>query len=107
MLNLTNPRTEADCPNWPSGRRRVHAKFWCETNNRGTRVNRVTTGKPARTNYYLKALIVDGDDGRTYIIAHTRYNQMVLISGTLKDIQYFYSDESKEMYEQIRGLLYN
>jgi hypothetical protein len=48
-------------------------------------------------------MIVDGDDGRTYIIARTEHNQAVVIPGTLKTTEYFY--EGSPEYDMIRALL--
>ena len=104
MLQLSNPRDEATVEDWPSGKRRVTAIFALETNRRGVRCNRVTTGKPKATTYYRRMVICDGDDGRIYLAAITDYGQYVLIPGTLKTTEYFYERENVEMCEQIRRL---
>jgi len=100
MIQLTNPRTEATIENWPYGRKQVTANFEVEANKRGERVKRTTTGKPKATTYYAKCRIVDGDDGRTYVLAQTEFGQIVLIPGTLKTTEYFYSDsEAYALYK--------
>jgi hypothetical protein len=70
MTTYSNPRMEAVVENWPSGRNRVTAKFVIEvdTKNRRERACRTTTGETKKLTYAHKARIVDGDDGRTYIV---------------------------------------
>ena len=73
---FSNPRKSATIDGWPSGRMRVQAKFEVEKHpTRGERVSRVTQTKnlmgwnaPHRTTYAEKFFIVDGDDGRTYML---------------------------------------
>lgn len=104
MLQLSNPRIDAIVNDWPSGSRRVRVTFAVEgKKSRGERVARVTTGKPKRTTYYLKIRIVDGDDGRIYLLGLTEYNQIVVVPGTLTALQYFH-DASPE-FESYRKLL--
>lgn len=93
MIKLSNPRREARIEDWPSGRNRVTAVFAVEANNRGERVTRTTTGKPKATIYYRKVCIVDGDDDRTYVLGKTEFDQIVLIPGTLKTVEYFREDD--------------
>lgn len=103
MIKLSNPRREAEINDWPHGKQRVVALFNVESNNRGERVARITTGKPKFTTYHTRMLIVDGDDGRTYFIGSTEYDQMVLIPGTMKGTKYFYPEDPE--YAQIKQLL--
>ena len=74
MLNYSNPRLEATFPDWPlGGNRRGECRFFTETHpKRGMRVGRITTGKPKYHTYHDAACIVDGDDGRTYILEHAK-----------------------------------
>ena len=102
MIQLSSPRDRAVIENWPSGKHRVTALFESQTNKRGTRIRRTTTGKPKATNYYTAAVLVDGDDGRTYVLALTAYEQIVLIPGTLKGTQYFNDgDDEYEIYKPL------
>lgn len=72
----SNPRLEAVYDDWPSGRHRTTAIFTIERDpRRGERGTRRTlhpeTGRPSAPKlltYGDKARIVDGDDGRTYIL---------------------------------------
>lgn len=83
MTNYSNPRMEAVIENWPSGARRVTAEFHIETidNKVGhlERAVRVTTGKPVKLTYARRMRIVDGDDGRTYIVAASQYAGGVVV----------------------------
>jgi hypothetical protein len=110
MLKLSSPRREVVVEDWPSGRHRVTASFQVEAKDRkGERVVRTTTdsigrvSKPKRTTYHLKIRLVDGDDGRVYVLGITEYGQVVLIPGTLKTAKYFYPED--EEYGAYRALL--
>jgi hypothetical protein len=68
-MNYSNPRTEAVIEDWPSGKNRTTATFTVERNpKRGERAVRVTVGKPKVLTFAKQARIVDGDDGKTYIL---------------------------------------
>ncbi len=73
-LVFINPRTVAEFDDWPSGAHRVKCKFYMESNKRGLRILRQTQDKhgrwckPKTTSYSGPAAIVDGSDGRTYIL---------------------------------------
>lgn len=72
-LTYTNPRTGAEFNDWPlGGSRRGYCKFHVEKHNkRGWRVGRTTTGKTKYHTYGGPACIVDGSDGRTYVLQHS------------------------------------
>lgn len=89
----SNPTTERTINDWPFGRNeRATAKFWIEVHpTRGERACRVTvdplTGKqfqPKKLTFAAKARIVDGNDGRTYIIEKTRYGFISVMRGDMK-----------------------
>ncbi len=100
---FSNPRNEATIENWPSGSRRVTANFKVETNNKGSRVVRTTTGAPKMTTYYSGMVLVDGDDGKIYAIGNTIYNQAIAYPGTMKFPVYYY--EGTPEHAQINELL--
>ena len=90
-MKLTNPRREAEFDDWPSGGRRVRCRFWIESDpKKGERVCRQTEDKhgrpckPKKTSYALRALIVDGDDGRTYTIELNRYGSVRIGSSDMQ-----------------------
>lgn len=78
-VKFSNPRDFAEFDDWPSGGNRVKCKFEIERKPGKTRVVRTTTDKfgywqkPKKNTYSADAKIVDGDDGRTYIIRLTSY----------------------------------
>lgn len=80
-LTYSNPRQFAEFSDWPFGRQRVRCAFNVETDRQGReRVARVTenktrTGwnKPKKTTYANRARIVDGSDGKTYLLLETKY----------------------------------
>ena len=91
-MNYSNPRMEAVIENWPIGRDRTTARFRIESvPGRGQRGTRFTidpkTGKPSATKtltYARQARIVDGDDGRTYIIELSMYGHISVMQGGMK-----------------------
>jgi len=83
-IKFSNPRDAATIENWPHGRnKRVTATFTVERTNRGERVSRVTTGKPKKTTYYSRVAIVDGDDGKLYIVCKS-HGMVTIYPGTLR-----------------------
>jgi len=79
-MKYSNPRREAMIEDWPFGRFTCRAWFQVETKkNKGERVARRTenksrTGwnKPKTCIYARRVMIVDGDDGKTYILREYR-----------------------------------
>ena len=78
MKTYFNPRNEVTIPNWPFGRLRTTAQFSVEKTRAGERVVRTTvdpkTGKPCapkKLAYAKIARIVDGSDGKTYLLMLT------------------------------------
>lgn len=85
MTIYSNPRMSLVVRGWPSGGKRVTAKFEIEANARGReRAVRVTTGAPKRLTYAIKARIVDGDDGLIYIAELTNFDFVVIMNGDMK-----------------------
>lgn len=85
MTAYSNPRMSATVEDWPSGSRRVTAVFTIEqVPGKGERAVRVTTGAPKKLTYAPRMRIVDGDDGRTYIVALTSYGHISVHLGDMK-----------------------
>lgn len=84
MIRYTNPRMQAVIENWPSGSKRVTAKFEIEQSKRGERAVRITTGAPKKLTYAVRARIVDGSDGRTYIAEMTVYGFVNIMRADMK-----------------------
>ena len=70
MVTFSNPRLRAEFPDWPmGGSKRATCVFQVECHpKRGYRFTRQTTGKAKTHTYGGRAAIVDGSDGRTYLI---------------------------------------
>lgn len=90
-MTFSNPRTEAMIEDWPFGSLRCRAKFWVERHpRRGMRVCRQTENKdrgwnkPKATSYAPSSVIVDGSDGRTYILSRSGYRWLHLMNGDMK-----------------------
>jgi|HubBroStandDraft_1064217.scaffolds.fasta_scaffold217990_2 hypothetical protein len=85
MTIYSNPRMSATIEGWPSGSKRVTAKFLVEVNKRGQRATRVTTGEPKWGTYSDCVRIVDGDDGKTYIASWSRqWGHINIMRGDMK-----------------------
>lgn len=84
----SNPRMQAIIPDWPSGQHRTTATFTIEqVAKRGERATRTTinpkTGRPnaaKKLTFARRQRIVDGDDGRTYILVDTGHTISVMQS---------------------------
>lgn len=82
MLTFSNPRRSATFDDWPLGRdKRGPCAFAVEPHpKRGERVSRTTYGKPKFTTYAERFVIVDGSDGKTYLLAYSsRYGESVRV----------------------------
>ncbi len=82
---LTNPRRKATIKDWPGG----PAHFLVEHNSKrdpqnAERIMRTTTGKPKFTTYHRRMAIVDGDDGKTYLLGFTDYGFISVLQGNMK-----------------------
>jgi hypothetical protein len=83
-LTYSNPRMQAVIPDWPSGSKRVTARFEIEQTAKGERAVRVTDGAPKKLTYAKMMRIVDGSDGRTYIAEFTIYGHITITKGDMK-----------------------
>ena len=93
LPKLSNPRKDAMIEDWPIGRNRCRCHFFVETHpKRGERVireteNKTRTGwnKPKKLTYATCMVVVDGDDGKTYILSwHKDWHHLTLWSGDMK-----------------------
>jgi hypothetical protein len=93
MITYSNPRLEAVIDGWPIGSKRTTATFRVETHpTRGQRGTRFTidprTGKPSATKvltYAQRVRIVDGDDGRTYLLEdNTSYGFITVMRSNMQ-----------------------
>lgn len=82
MVKLSNPRLSATFSNWPLGfRNTCSCSFNVEfSKTHGARVTKTTTGKPKKFTYCKEVAIVDGDNGKTYIIGRSVYGSITIYS---------------------------
>ena len=83
-IKYSNPRMSATIENWPSGHKRVTARFQIEQTSRGERAMRTTDGAPKKLTSAKLARIVDGDDGKTYIAEFSIYGLISIMRGDMK-----------------------
>jgi hypothetical protein len=101
-LTYSNPTLEKTIPDWPSGSRRVLARFHVEGRPGNQRVVRVTTGAPKKRTYALAVRIVDGSDGRTYI-AELSGSHVTIFCGNMQyQHETIFPDNPR--YAAVRGL---
>lgn len=99
MTTYSNPRLSATIENWPHGSKRVTANFTVESDRRGERAVRVTTGAPKKLTYARKTRIVDGDDGRTYIAELSMSGHVTIMGGNMKYNKETISDDDPRILE--------
>lgn len=95
MIQFSNPRLHAEFPDWPlGGSKRGLCVFTVETNKKGSRILRTTTGKPKASTYSTKVAIVDGSDGKTYLL---HYND------TYNSVDIYQSDNAHNAHFDVNG----
>lgn len=83
-ITYSNPRMSAVIENWPSGSKRVTARFEIEQTPKGERAVRTTDGAPKKLTFAKMARIVDGSDDKTYIAEYTTYGFISIMRGDMK-----------------------
>lgn len=108
MITFSNPRLLAEFDDWPSGRERVQCRFEFEHNpKRGYRIKRTTTDKHGRwckpkvCAYSGPGAIVDGSDGRTYIIQQSQYGFVQVWSSDLMNADERTYIKDKEAFKDL------
>ena len=81
-ITFSNPRLSATFDNWPSGGKRVNCTFLVEKGTKSYRFSRTTTGKPKFNTYGGLAAIVDGSNGRTYLLQKSRFYDFIKVSAS-------------------------
>lgn len=111
-VKYSNPRTEALFSEWPIGFNfRGKCEFKVEENIRGMRVSRRTTkkdgtwAKPKYTTYSSKWVIVDGDDGRTYLLSYSSAYGFITVTESNMQYQAATFVEGDPMFEECFALL--
>lgn len=106
MMTFSNPRTVAEFNDWPIGsNHRGYCRFEVETKKGKQRVSRVTADKNGRlckpkcTTYYEKTIIVDGSDGRTYVLGLTFYGFISVEESNLRYTTPLHPEEGQRFVE--------
>ena len=85
MFTLSNFRKEDTIQDWPLGSgRRGPCGFAHESNRKGQRILRTTTGKPKASTYYIRICLCDGSDGKTHLIGWSEYGFLSVLSADMK-----------------------
>ena len=87
-MKFSNPRKKAVIADYPLGRdKRGQCVFEVHSDpKKGERVSKTTTGKPSFSTYADRACIVDGDDGRTYLLFFAKdFNSIHVSRSDFKD----------------------
>jgi hypothetical protein len=92
MTVYSNPRMHAVIENWPNGGKRTTATFNIESHpTRGQRATRTTvnpkTEKPSAPKtltYARMCRIVDGDDGKTYLLNLTSFGHLSVFQSNMQ-----------------------
>lgn len=117
MTNYSNPRKKAIIEDWPiGGNNRGTAIFKIESHpTRGERAIRTTEkkngtwGKPKKATFASFAWIVDGDDGRTYIITKSEHWENLTVHKG--DMKYHHEsinqDDNGDRYQGLVDMLNN
>lgn len=95
-MTFSNPRLYAEFSDWPlGGNKRGVCVFSVEyRKGKGWRVLRTTTGKPKVHTYGGKLAIVDGSDGRTYVLQEAgSFDAVAIIQSDLKYSKYVYATD--------------
>ena len=84
MIQFSNPRLRAEITDYPlGGSKRGLCVFQAEHHpKRGWRVGRTTTGATKYSTYSRQVAIVDGSDGRTYILRQFNHGEAITVSAS-------------------------
>jgi hypothetical protein len=109
-MDYSNPRMEAIIDNWPYGSMRTTATFTVECTNRGERGVRTTinpkngrVSAPKKLTYAKQVRIVDGADGRTYLIEKTMYGSISVMQSNMQ-FQQEYIGTNDPRYPTVNAL---
>lgn len=111
-MNYSNPRLEATFDNWPWGSHRTRCTFKVENHpTRGERVVRTTvnpkTGldaNPKTLAFSTRQRIVDGDDGRTYLLCDSSSYGFITVMQSNMQFTYESIGKTDPRFEATRAL---
>jgi hypothetical protein len=113
-VKYSNPRLIAEFNDWPiGGSNRGQCRFAVEDGGKkGYRVSRTTTNKfgswcnPKYTTYGGAACIVDGEDGRTYILQQvTEWGAVKVWQHDFKTSEYFSHSTDDVQYRELLAVI--
>jgi hypothetical protein len=120
-MKFSNPRLRAEFNDWPSGSHRVKCVFELEHKaKKGWKFYRTTqnpkTGLPNKPKgdiaYAREGAIVDGDDGRTYLIQRAgNYNFITVHSSDFKSAYFdtiqggVFPESSPELFAELNAMI--
>jgi len=114
MITFSNPRLVAEFSDWPLvGNKRGQCKFWMEwKKGKGHRFVRQTSGKPKTTTYGGNGVIVDGSDGRTYLVQYAGqfdfikvWDSSFMMPPPEVHPDAVFPDTQPELYKSLQGLI--
>lgn len=114
-VTFSNPRLRAEFGDWPlGGSKRGRCVFQVERSKKGWRVGRTTTGNPKYTTFHGFTAIVDGSDGRTYILASAKdfdfvqvYRSDFFCADQLGRDHSIFKSSEPEYYQELHKMLAN
>ena len=107
-MQYTNPRKECQINDWPYGNKRVKCKFFIEEAKGKQRAVRTTENpkggwnKPKKLTYAIKSLIVDGSDGKTYILNEVGHALNVMQANMKYSQEYIAPDDDR--FEELKAM---
>ncbi len=107
-MTYRNARKLAYYADWPlGGKKRGACNFFVELDpKRGERVGKQTTGKPHYTTYSKRCAIIEGDDGRTYILKEIgEYAAFRVSRHDGIDHEYVHQGTAPERYAELMALM--
>lgn len=109
MVQYSNPRLVAEINDWPiGGGNRGICKFEVEDGGKkGKRIVRTTTDKhgrwckPKKDTYAAAVCVVDGDDGKTYIMSTTMYGFVKISRADFMDHENVWEKDGERFKEML------
>jgi hypothetical protein len=111
MVKFSNPRLRAEIQDYPlGGSKRGLCVFQLEQHpKRGWRFTRTTTGKPKTATYGREGAVVDGDNGRTYLIQRADSFNFINVWGSdfknVIDAPSVFPESNPELYAELDALI--
>jgi len=107
MVKFSNPRLEATIPDWPLANfKRGWCVFYLEQHSKKWRFVRTTTGKPKKATYGGEGAIVDGDDGKTYLIQRAGAFDFINVwDSSFHSVSGVFPESAPELFAELDDLI--